>query len=142
MASLRATVFLQFIVSLVALPCLAFAQAGSPAPKWEYAELHHAERSGSSDNPEKVFQSAIKWISGDGYVQAYGWRAIAEKLKAPELKKFETENPTKGTDKEFRDAAYRLQFRNYLGNQGWELVAHRRDDRGDSEWIFKRAVSK
>ena len=52
---------------------------------------------------------SIRWITGAGEVDVKGWGELAEKLKAPGLKK--------------GSAAYlKIQILNYLGGEGWELM--------------------
>jgi hypothetical protein len=138
MKSFCTTLYPAYVLLLIALPCSAFAQEGKPAEKWEYGELRHYERAGTSANLDNVFRSAIDWISAEGFVRSYGWPAMADKLKAPELKR----DLVKNAEKDELEAIHRLRFLNHLGDQGWELVAHQRNERGESLWIFKRRVGK
>jgi hypothetical protein len=139
MTSFRAIMPPACIFFLVAFPCLAFAQAAKPVEKWEYGELHHYERSGSSAGPDKIFESSIDWISREGFVRSYGWTAMADKLKAPELKKDVIKHADKDTEKKELEGVHRLRCLNHLGDQGWELVSHERNnDNGESLWVFKR----
>lgn len=119
MTSFRATMSPACILFLVAFPCLAFAQSGKAAEKREYAELHHHVRA----NPDKLFESAIDWISSEGFVRKYGWLAMAENLKAPELKKDVIAKPIEGDETIVRDGVHRVRCLNRLGDQGWELVS-------------------
>jgi hypothetical protein len=90
---------------------------GDKPPKWEYAELTYRTLPGrpagvdvdGKEVPAIPTSVSIRWISGTGEVEVKGWDELAEKLKAPGLKK--------------GSAAYlKIQILNYLGGEGWELM--------------------
>lgn len=109
---LSATLLLGLASSLSAAPAL-----GAKPPKWEYAELTYRAlpaRGGGVDADGNVVAAipasvSIRWVTGAGEVDVKGWEELAEKLKAPALKK--------GT------VAYtKIQILNFLGGEGWELM--------------------
>lgn len=109
---LSAALLLIPVTALPAAPAL-----GDKPPKWEYAELTFRNlpaRPGGVDADGKEVPAtpasvSIRWISPAGEVEAKGWDELAEKLKAPSLKK--------GT------VAYqKIQILNHLGGEGWELM--------------------
>jgi hypothetical protein len=139
MTIIRMTLTSAWLLVLLAFPWSAFAQAGKSSEKWEYAELRHHERSGATIGPDKVFTSAIEWISGEGFVRGYGWEGMADKLKAPALK----QDALKDAKKEEIEAVLRYRVLNHLGDQGWEMISRERiETRGITLWIFKRRVGK
>jgi len=90
---------------------------GDKPPKWEYAELSFRNVPGrpalidndGNEIPAVPASAQIRWINPAGEVEVKSWDELADKLKAPSLKK--------GT------AAYqKIQILNYLGNEGWELI--------------------
>ena len=97
---------------------LASAVTAAPAlgdkpPKWEYAELTYRTipgRPGGVDADGKEVAAtpasvSVRWISGAGEVDVKGWDELADKLKAPSMKK--------------GSAAYlKIQILNYLGSGG------------------------
>lgn len=102
---------------------LAVAVTGNAAPnlsdkqKWEYAELTFRNLPGrpagtdadGKEIPATPASVSIRWINPTGEVEVKGWDELADKLKAPPLKK--------GT------VAYqKIQILNYLGSEGWELM--------------------
>jgi hypothetical protein len=103
---------------LAIAPVAAAAPAlGDKPPKWEYAELTFRTLPGrpagtdadGKEIPATPASMAIRWINPTGEVEAKGWDELADKLKAPALKK--------GT------VAYqKLQILNHLGSEGWELM--------------------
>ena len=126
------------LLVLVSIP--AIAQAGKSAQKWEYGELRHHERAGTFVAPNKeVFIPAVEWISGHGFVRGYGWEGMADKLKAPALKK----DAIKDAKKDVVEAIQRVRVLNHLGAQGWEMISYERNQQtGMSLWIFKRRIGK
>jgi hypothetical protein len=110
-------------LSLTALLLLAASSPAAPAlgdkpPKWEYAELSYRTTPGrpagvdADGNQVAAIPSTVtvRWISGAGEVEAKGWVELAEKLKAL------------GYKKEGSAAFQKIQFLNYLGSEGWELL--------------------
>src|SRR4051794_23275869 len=104
------------LVILAAVASAAPALGDKP-PRWEYAELTYRTipgRPGGVDADGKEVPAtpssvSIRWISGAGEVEVKGWDELADKLKAPSLKK--------------GSAAYlKIQVLNFLGTDGWELV--------------------
>lgn len=102
---------------LAAAAASAAPALGDKPPKWEYAELTFRNipaRPGGVDADGKEVSGtpasvSIRWISGVGEVDVKSWDELAEKLKAPTLKK--------------GSAAYqKIQILNYLGGEGWELM--------------------
>lgn len=102
---------------------LAVAATSNAAPnlndkqKWEYAELTFRNLPGrpagtdadGKEIPAIPASVSIRWISGTGEVEVKGWDELAEKLKAPALKR--------------GSAAYqKIQILNHLGSEGWELM--------------------
>jgi hypothetical protein len=113
---------------------------GKPA-NWQYAELSYryipAQGAGTAADgtvvPGRPAAEVVRWVTAEGEVEAKAWADLAERLKAPALKKDGS-------------AAYqKVQVFNFLGSDGWELV-------GQSEtlptpqravprtWTFKRRV--
>lgn len=101
----------------LATVALAAPALGDKPPKWEYAELTYRTlpaRGGGVDAdgnavPATPASVSIRWITGAGEAEVKGWDELAEKLKAPTLKK--------GT------IAYtKIQILNFLGSEGWELM--------------------
>jgi hypothetical protein len=139
MTIVRTTLSAACLLVLLAFPSSAFPLADKPADKWEYAELRHHERAGTRIGPDKVFTSAIEWINGEGIIRGYGWEGMADKLKAPPLKK----DALKNAKKEVIEAVQRYRVLNHLGNQGWEMISHERTEKsGITLWTFKRCVGK
>lgn len=110
-------------LSLTALLLLAALGTAAPAlgdkpPKWEYGELTFrttpARPAGvdADGNPVAAVPSTVtvRWISAAGEFETKGWIELAEKLKAP------------GYKKEGSAAFQKIQFLNYLGSEGWELM--------------------
>jgi hypothetical protein len=103
---------------LAIAPVVAAAPAlGDKPPKWEYAELTFrnipARLAGTDADGKEIPATpasvSIRWINPTGEVEVKGWDELADKLKAPALKK--------GT------AAYqKIQILNHLGGEGWELM--------------------
>jgi hypothetical protein len=103
---------------LAIAPVVAAAPAlGDKPPKWEYAELTFRNVPGrpagtdadGKEIPATPASVSIRWINPTGEVEVKGWDELADKLKAPPLKK--------GT------VAYqKIQILNYLGSEGWELM--------------------
>jgi hypothetical protein len=107
---------------------LLFAAAlGTAAPalgekpaRWEYAELTFrttpARPAGVDGDGNEVAAvpaaMTIRWINKDGEIEVKGWVELAEKLKAP------------GYKKDGSVAFQKIQFLNYLGSEGWELMEH------------------
>jgi hypothetical protein len=147
-------------LSLTALLLLAALSSAAPVlgdkpPKWEYAELSYRTLPGRAAgvdgdrNPVAAVPSAVtvRWISGAGEVEAKGWVELAEKLKALSFKK------------EGSAAFLKIQFLNYLGSEGWELMEQPssntitqaaggfgergttvRSSSGSSTWMLKRRL--
>lgn len=114
----------------------------SSADRWEYCELHHNSRinrggfgaaggvPGLPPAPAPA-RIAIRLVTADEEMGATDWDDLATKLKAPEAKKDATE------------LVHRLRVLNYLGEKGWELVAHEKPDTsGTTVWTFKRKAGK
>ena len=104
------------LVTLAAAATAAPALGDKP-PKWEYAELTYrslpARPGGVTADGKEVPATrasvSIRWISGAGEVEVKGWDELADKLKAPAIKK--------------GSAAYlKIQVLNFLGAEGWELM--------------------
>jgi hypothetical protein len=102
---------------LIVAVATAAPALGDKPPKSEYAELTFRNLPGrpggfdadGKEVPATPASVSIRWISGAGEVEVKGWDELAEKLKAPSLKK--------GT------AAYqKIQILNFLGSEGWELM--------------------
>jgi len=157
------TLLLSSILALIPVAVATAAPAlGDKPPKWEYAELTYRTLPGrpggvdadGKEVPATPASVSIRWISGAGEVDVKGWDELADKLKAPSLKK--------------GSAAYlKIQVLNFLGTDGWELMeqtgtspsspfsdAPARGDRGPgaadrgpgfrstatSTWLLKRRV--
>lgn len=100
----------------------AFATAapalGEKPARWEYAELTFrtiAARPAGVDAdgnqiPAVPASMSIRWISKEGEIEARGWIELTEKLKAS------------GFKKDGSAAFQKIQFLNYLGSEGWELM--------------------
>jgi hypothetical protein len=111
------------MLCLTMLLVLAPFSVAAPAlpdkpPKWEYAELTYRTtlpRAAGVDADGKEIPAVpaavtVRWISGDGEVEAKSWSELAEKLRASRFKKDGS-------------AAYqKIQILNYLGSEGWELM--------------------
>jgi len=104
------------LVILAAAATAAPALGDKPA-KWEYAELTYRTLPGrpalvdanGKEVPATPASVSIRWISGAGEVEVKGWDELADKLKAPAIKK--------------GSAAYlKIQVLNFLGGEGWELL--------------------
>jgi hypothetical protein len=111
------TLLLTPVLLLVPETAATAAPALSDKPKWEYAELTFRNvpgRPGGVDADGKEVPAtpasvSIRWITGAGEVDVKGWDELADKLKAPALKK--------------GSAAFsKIQVLNYLGSEGWELM--------------------
>jgi hypothetical protein len=97
---------------------LAAPQLGEKPPKWEYAELSYrtipARPGGVDADGNQIAavpaSAAVHWISGAGEIDAKSWEELAEKLKAIGIKK------------DGSPALQKIQFLNYLGSEGWELM--------------------
>lgn len=101
----------------IALVGTAAPALGDKPPKWEYAELTFRNLPGrpagtdadGKEIPATPASVSIRWINPTGEVEVKGWDELADKLKAPALKK--------GT------VAYqKIQILNHLGSEGWELM--------------------
>jgi hypothetical protein len=112
---LSAALFLGLAPAAPAAPTL-----GDKPPRWEYAELSYQAVPGrpaftdddGKETPAVPPSVAIRWITGAGEVEVKGWDELANKLKAPAIKK--------------GSAAYqKIQMLNYLGSEGWELMEER-----------------
>jgi len=134
------------VAGLLALPGVAAPQLPEK-PRWEYAELSYrgGRAARAKDDTEiPAVQSAVRWITGEGEIEAKSWTELGEKLKAPPFKK---------------DASItlqRIQLLNFLGSEGWEMVGQQggtspasfvaRDEprgpatmiTGSGTWTFKR----
>jgi len=110
--------FSLFVLLLFATFGTAAPALGEKPPRWEYAELTFRTtpaRSGGVDADGKEVPAtpaamSIRWINKDGELEAKSWVELAEKLKAPGYKKDGT------------PAYQKIQFLNYLGSEGWELM--------------------
>ena len=104
-------------VLLVASLSPAAPALGDKPPRWEYAELTFRTRAArpagvDADGKEVAAVPAtvsIVWITAAAEVDVKGWDELADKLKAPSLKK--------GTV-----AFQKMQILNFLGSEGWELM--------------------
>lgn len=88
---------------------------------------------GAAAQPDQPAQpvrprTRVRWVTGDGEVEATSWEELASKLKAPEAK---------GT---LSVAGHKVRVLNHLGNQGWELVSA--GTGSTSPWVFKRKAPK
>lgn len=138
MPSIRLSKYFVCFVVFNAILSASAVLADSPAEAWEYGELRHYERRGTSIGPDKSFAPEVNWLSGDGFVQVYGWDALADKLNAAKLK---NDVPKDAKPDEVESLA-RIRLLNHFGSAGWQLVSHERTDNGNSLWIFKRRVTK
>src|SRR4051812_14436672 len=114
---MRTSLLSSILVLIPATVATAAPALGDKPPKWEYAELTYRTvpgRPGGVDADGKEVPAtpasvSIRWISGAGEVDVKGWDELADKLKAPSLKK--------------GSAAYlKIQVLNFLGTDGWELM--------------------
>jgi len=114
---MRTSLLSSILVLIPATVATAAPALGDKPPKWEYAELTYRTipaRPGGVDADGKEVPATpssvtIRWISGAGEAEVKGWDELADKLKAPALKK--------------GSAAYlKIQVLNHLGAEGWELM--------------------
>ena len=108
------------IFSFLALAAITQAapNLNEKPPKWEYAELSYRTSPGrpggvdanGNEIPATPATVTIKLISGTSEVDAKSWAELAEKLKAPSFKK------------DGSAAFLKIQFLNFLGSEGWELM--------------------
>jgi hypothetical protein len=105
------------LLVILAAVATAAPALGDKPPRWEYAELTYrnipARPAGviadGKEVPAVPASVSIRWISGAGEVEVKGWDELADKLKAPAIKK--------------GSAAYlKIQVLNFLGADGWELM--------------------
>ena len=111
-------------------------RAGTLAQAQAEATLPRGRGADGNEVPPEPPTVTVRWISAAGEVEVKGWSELADKLKAPALKK--------GT------AAYeKIQVLNFLGGEGWELMeqsgpattAARASGLGSSgTWMFKRRL--
>lgn len=127
----RGAASLSCLLVVATLLWSAAAQAGEPVEKWEYGELRNFPGTNAT-------RSSVSWLTAEGLVRGYEWEGIADKLKAPALKK----DAERDADEWFVGVAQRLRTLNYLGEQGWEMIWQERIGAGSSLWIFKRRVGK
>jgi hypothetical protein len=110
---------LSFSTLLFVATCgLAAPTLGDKPPKWEYAELAFRttpERPAGVDGDGNAVAArpatvTIRWITKEGEVDVKGWVELAERLKAI------------GYKKDGSAAFQKIQFLNFLGSEGWELM--------------------
>jgi hypothetical protein len=108
---------------------------GDKPVKWEYAELKTKRTAvppppGGAVPPgtDRVFKTTLQWSTEPEEIEGKDWKDLADKLKAPALKK------EGSTDQE------KLRLLNRLGADGWELVEHQRATTGVENWLFKRRL--
>jgi hypothetical protein len=110
------------VLTLPSLLVFAAVAAAAPAlgdkpPKWEYAELTYRALPGrpvgvdadGKEVPAVPASVSIRWVTGTAEVEVKSWDELAEKLRAPAMKK--------GTA-----AFQKIQMLNCLGADGWELM--------------------
>lgn len=127
---------------VLAAPISAAPALGDKPPKWEYAELT-VRLTPLKEGPDAPTEPpTIRWTSGTMELAGAGWSDMATKLKAPAIKK------------EASATSQKIQFLNYLGSEGWELLFHQGGtEPGDQlfgrvpvtssvlgTWLFKRRV--
>lgn len=106
------------IVGLITATQSLAAPALGDKLKWEYAELYYRAIPGraagvdadGNEIPAVPPSAAIRLTTSAGDLEAKGWFDLAEKLKAPGIKK------------DSSVALQKIQVLNFLGADGWEVI--------------------
>ncbi|WP_020471006.1 hypothetical protein [Zavarzinella formosa] len=133
------------ILGLAAINCPAAPTLPDKPARWEYAELQFRNpRAGGfpgripakgEDGAEQppapaTTPTAVRWTTSDGEIEAKNWQEMAEKLKAPAMKK------------DASATSQKIHVLNFIGGEGWELVEHQGGSATATlnTWTFKRRV--